>query len=94
MRQYAIVDTRTRWILSTHSTKEGAEARLRVFVAALVDGTRESARSIAPFLPPGYSQKDLVANLVVYGVSLSATAKAVYTGPFYVRPGLTLRRSA
>jgi hypothetical protein len=91
MRQYAVIDARTKgtakgvWVLSTHASREMAEARLRAYVQGILDGTRESAAAVGQYLPAGKSFVDLVPHLQVFGVSAKCERRTFYAGPLYSR---------
>lgn len=90
-KQYAVVRTtgegiaRRRWVMSLHATRVLAEARLRSYVAGVLDGSLESAGAVSQYLPAGEGTRNLVPAMKVYGVTDMARPRAYYTGPVYVR---------
>ncbi len=78
MAQYAIIDMKSKWILSLHGRKNLATARLRAYVSGILDGG--STEAVAPWLPPGTAHTGMIPHLRIVKVNSSARARAFYRG--------------
>jgi hypothetical protein len=83
MRLYAVLDTKTNWVLAVRGRRDLAEARLRALINGAIAGG--GTKALAPWLPPGTGAQGMVPNLVVVRVDSTAKAGCKYAGKVYER---------
>ena len=78
MSQYAVIDTKSGWVVSVHETRLAAEKRYGEVVKMILENG--GFEVIMPWLPPGISAAEIGPYLAVMRVDNTAASKTRYSG--------------